>query len=252
MKNCPLFKMWVAAALAAAPGVLHAQTAALPDGPSTGKAAAELKDRPKPPRPPRRPGKEDVPTPAMELQKLSALSGSFVKPVANDRAEYSAFFLKTSNGEVLVKFPPHLGEQLIKGKQTGEPLKVTGFYRTTPENKQEFQLVNAEVNGRLITDNPPQAPRELSTPQQRVLNATIQSLRYNPNKDINGFVLSSGEVINFPPHVGQQLAAQLKTGEKVTVSGFAEPKRPGVVYSENLNFFKAQTIALGGQAYLVR
>jgi hypothetical protein len=253
MKNYSWFQMWVAASMIAAPSMLHAQQpVAEPAGQANRKPAPELPSPPGPPKPPPRFGKADGPKPGKELQKLSVLSGTLVKPIANDRAEYDAFLLKTSAGEVLVKFPPHMGEQLIGKRQEGEDLKVTGFYRNNPDGAKEFQLVSAEINGRTVIDAPPPPPREMVPPQQRVLNATIQSLRYTPKKDINGFVLSSGENVTIPPHIGQQLAMELKVGEKVTVSGFAEPKSSGVVYSKTMNFFKAQTITVGGQAYLIR
>ena len=250
MKKNLWSKVWVAAVLMAAPGVLHAQQLAVVNGPDV--KAKPMPELPGPPKPPHAGPAREMPNPQTELQKLTMIEGTIVKPVANDRSEYNSVVLGTAKGEVLVKFPPHLGEQLLGKNQSGERLKVNGFYRDTPEGKKEFQFVSAEVNGKTLNDTPPSPPKEMAQPDQKVVSASIQALTYTPKKDINGFVLSSGEQVMLPPHIGQQLAGQLRAGEKITVSGFTEPKRSGVVYSRDVKLFKAQTLTINGQAYLIK
>ncbi len=196
--------------------------------------------------------KPGPPHAAQEAVKLTTLSGIFDAAVANDRFEYNAFSLKTGGSEVTVNFPPHLGEQILNKAKSGSAVKVTGFYRNNPEGKSEFHFVNMDLNGSVIADAPPALPTTAIAQQQKTVTSVIKTLRRGRNNDVNGFELNSGEVVNIPPHIANQLSTQLKTGANVLVNGFIEPKRPGVVYSKEITIIKAQTLTLNGQAYLVR
>lgn len=206
---------------------------------------------PPPPNGPdgRKPGPHQ---PVQEAIKLTTLSGTVIKAIANDHFEYNGFLLKTGGTEVPVNYPAHLGGQIFSKAKAGTPVKVTGFYRINPEGKNGFQLVNVDVNGSIITDAPPALPTVAVNQQQKTISSAIKTLRNGRNQEINGFELNSGEVIGIPPHIATQLGTQLKAGENVTVTGFIEPKRAGVVYSQNVVQIKAQTLTINGQAYLIR
>ena len=245
-------KLLMTAALAA--GVFAAQAQQLPQPPKPQDGPDMLARGPQPPRPPRgnaKPGPErgmveDEPV------KLTTLRGSVVNPIANDRFEYNGLLVKTASGNTQVLFPAHLGEQILAKAKGGAAVTVTGFERSNPEGKKEFRLVNIIVNGTTIADTPPVAPPVTVTRDQKSVTAKIKELNYSPQKEVNGFTLSSGERVNLPPHIAGQLSSQLKAGTEIIVNGFAEPKRPGVVYSQNVTMITPQTLTINGQAYLVR
>ncbi len=206
------------------------------------------------PMPPPRPhgGRPGAPDLMQEAIKLTTLNGTVSRAIANDHFEYNGFVLKTAAGEVLINYPSHLGEQIFNKAKSGTNVKVSGFYRANREGTNEFHLVMIDINGDVITDGPPAPPAFPVAQQQKTLTSSIKELRYTTNKEVNGFVLNSGEVVGIPPHIAYQLGTQLKAGEKISVTGFLEPKRQGVVYSQNIVQVKAQTLTINGQAYLVR
>ncbi|WP_342644580.1 hypothetical protein [Mucilaginibacter sp. CSA2-8R] len=247
-----LNKVWMTAVLVT--GFFAAQAQQLPQPPKPQDGPDMLARGPQPPRPPKRPmpvGPENGKMP-QEALKLTTLKGTVVNPVANDRFEYNGLLVKTASGNTQVLFPPHLGEQILAKAKGGAAVTITGFERTNPEGKAEFRLVTLNVNGTMITDTPPVAPQLTVAREQKSITAKIKELNYTPQKEVNGFTLSSGEQVNIPPHIANQLSSQLKAGTEVIVNGFAEPKRPGVVYSQNVTMIAAQTISINGQAYLVR
>ncbi|AMR31085.1 hypothetical protein A0256_06435 [Mucilaginibacter sp. PAMC 26640] len=252
-------KVWLTSLLLTGTYAVNAQQLPQPPAPAQGPPAMLAGGPPPPPRPPKtgkRPGDDSRPGedrgPKDEAIKLTAIKGTVLNPVANDRFEYNSLLVKTNTGNVTVMFPPHLGEQILGKAKNGSAITVTGFDRTDPEGKKEFRLVRMDVNGSTITDTPPVAPPVPGTQEQKSITATVKELNYSPRKDVNGFTLSSGERIGIPPHIARQLSAQLKPGEKITVNGFAEPKREGVVYSQSVKMIRAQILTINGQAYLVR
>lgn len=247
-----LNKVWMTAVLVT--GFYVAEAQQLPQPPKAPDGPEMLARGPQPPRPPKgplEPGMDKDKAPK-EAVKLTTLKGTVVNPIANDRFEYNGLLVKTGSGNTQVLFPPHLGEQILAKAKEGAAVTITGFERKNPEGKPEFRLVSLNVNGTTVTDTPPVAPQTTVAHEQKSITAKIKELNYSPKKEVNGFTLSSGERINIPPHVANQLSSQLKTGTEVIVNGFAEPKRPGVVYSQNVTMIAAQTISINGQAYLVR
>ncbi len=248
-----LNKVWMTAVLVT--GFFVAEAQQLPQPPKAPAGPEMLARGPQPPRPPKEPKAPAGPEQGMrpeEPVKLTTLKGTVVNPVANDRFEYNGLLVKTANGNTQVLFPPHLGEQILAKAKSGSAVTITGFERSNPEGKPEFRLVTVNVNGTLISDTPPVAPQLSVAHEQKSITAKIKELNYSPQKEVNGFTLSSGERVNLPPHMASQLSNQLKAGTEVVVNGFAEPKRPGVVYSQNVTMIAAQTISINGQAYLVR
>ncbi|AMP99269.1 hypothetical protein AY601_2375 [Pedobacter cryoconitis] len=254
MKN-QINKTWLTMLLLlAGTYAVNAQQVTPPPAPSPIKPELLANGPQQPPRPPRdgqKPGDDEGPM-EVEAVKLTTIKGTVVNPVANERFEYNGLLIKTNSGTMTVMFPPHLGEQILAKAKNGSVITITGFERTNPEGKKEFHLVSLDANGSIIADAPPVAPRAPAAQEQKNITATIKELNYSLRKDVNGFTLSSGESVNIPSHIARQLSSQLKAGEKVTVNGFLEPKRPGVVYSRNIAIIRPQTLTINGQAYLVR
>ena len=257
-------KIWLTALLLTGTLSIQAQELPQPNPPAGGPGQAA-----KGPNPPARDGKPTGKGPNLpardgkpgekmgkpkegKLIKLTTIKGSVVNPIANDRFEYNGLLIKTSSGNVNVMFPPHMGAQILDKAKNGASVTVIGDEHTDPQGKKLFRLNSIQVNGSLIADTPPVAPMVKDSQEQKTIASGIKELNYGLEKNVNGFTLSSGERVSIPAHIAKQLADQLKANEKIVVTGFAEPKRTGVRYSQETTFIRAQTLNIKGQTYLVR
>lgn len=243
-------RIWLTAVLLAGTFALQAQELPKPPATAAGLPDPIAKGAPRPPI--GTPGEPPRPLEDAQLIQLTTIKGTVVNPIANEEFEYNGLLVRTSKGDVSVMFPPHLGETIISSAKNGASVTITGDENTNPEGKKIFRLNSIEVNGKLISDTPPVAPLINESQEQKSFSANIKQLNYGLEKEVRGFTLSSGERVSIAPHIAQQLASQLKSGEKVVVTGFVEPKRPGVMYSQKATLIMARTLNINGQTYLVR
>ena len=191
--------------------------------------------------------------PMAGLQTLTTISGKLSNYVANDRFVYNGFTLQENSQTVLVRFPEHIGSQLMAAAKKGESISVTGFSQTGPDGIAAFQLVTAKAGGTLVTDTPPLPVVQPVSPLQQNFAGTITDFRRNQNGMISGVVLSNKEVVPLPPPVIEQLQAYLKSGLAIQGTGFKDVLPVGAVAAPGmLVFIHPQTITLNGQTYLVR
>ncbi|RQS78619.1 hypothetical protein [Burkholderia seminalis] len=52
-----------------------------------------------------------------------------------------------------------------------------------------------------------------------LVSGTLARMTINPEGDVDGFVLTDGTLVRLPPHLGTQLVALARPGERVTVAG---------------------------------
>ncbi|CAB3763776.1 hypothetical protein B7G54_25565 [Burkholderia puraquae] len=57
------------------------------------------------------------------------------------------------------------------------------------------------------------------TASDALVSGTLSRLTINPEGTVDGFVLTDGTLVRLPPHLGSQLTALVKTGDRVTVAG---------------------------------
>ncbi|WP_310641858.1 hypothetical protein [Burkholderia cenocepacia] len=57
------------------------------------------------------------------------------------------------------------------------------------------------------------------TGSDALVSGTLSRLTINPEGAVDGFVLTDGTLVRLPPHLGSQLAALVRAGERVTVAG---------------------------------
>ncbi|HIE1295741.1 MULTISPECIES: hypothetical protein [Burkholderia] len=57
------------------------------------------------------------------------------------------------------------------------------------------------------------------TASNALVSGTLSRLTINPEGTVDGFVLTDGTLVRLPPHLGSQLTALVKTGDRVTVAG---------------------------------
>jgi hypothetical protein len=123
----------------------------------------------------------------------------------------------------IVRFPPHMSQQLVQTVKPQDPVQVDGFI--------EFQGV---VHVMTITDlntkqsvvdtppspqNPPPPPNAGSR-QQMSASGTIKVLTHAPRGEIDGAVLDNGTIVHVPPPVGMQFPNIFRVGAPLAASGY--------------------------------
>jgi len=74
---------------------------------------------------------------------------------------------------------------------------------------------------------------------------TVKAFNSGPNGETNGFILSDGTAILFPPEMGDQFRSTVREGSRISVTGMS---RVGVSGRMVVN---AQTISANGQSFTV-
>ena len=201
------------------------------------------------PPPPGGPGRRG---PGRPLQQLTTVSGTLAGYLNNDRYEYDGFMLQNSGQTVTVRFPAHLGEQVMRVAKKGAAVTVQGFYETSPEGANEFHLVSLQSGGATMTDIPPIPPATPPVEQPENFAGTISDLRKNREGMMDGIILGSNKVVDLPPATAEQLTALLRPGESVSGSGVRVVRPVGVVTVRATETIRPQTLTVNGQTYLVR
>jgi hypothetical protein len=129
----------------------------------------------------------------------------------------------------VVKFPPHLGSVLSAAVKPGANVSVVGFPgASTPYGHAVHALsITNTATGQMIVDQPPATPpvppfaRGLTRTPLSV-SGTVARFLMNPPGDVDGLVLTSGEEVRFPPHIGQAVVTALggRAGTPITASGY--------------------------------
>jgi hypothetical protein len=73
---------------------------------------------------------------------------------------------------------------------------------------------------------PPRAARPRKLPSDAVIaskTGVVKRYTINPEGDIDGLLLADDALINFPPHLGAQVAATVAPGDSVQATGYATP-----------------------------
>ncbi|MDP9080316.1 MAG: hypothetical protein M3O71_23060 [Bacteroidota bacterium] len=208
------------------------------------------------PPPPLGPG-QPQPAPAgpqanRGLQQLTAINGKVAGYLTNDRYEYDGLTLQNGSTSVTVRFPAHLGAELMKAAQKGSTLTVNGFYESSSLGTNEFHLVNAKAGGTVITNLPAVLTATPQAEEQKSFSGAITDLRRSRDGVLNGVVLDKNQVIELPPPAAEQLQGLLKSGEQISGTGIKITPQAGVVMAQNLQQVRPQTLTVNGQTYLVR
>jgi hypothetical protein len=143
-------------------------------------------------------------------------------------------FLVNPQGEVdglllvdgtLVKFPPHMSDELIAVVKAGDTITVRGF-REAGGAIKAFVIGNDASTTQVIEHPPVPDPRRMpknlsfaGLGRLQVTGAVDQLLR-GPQGEVNGALLGDGTSVRFPPHVGFDFAALLQTGQPLAAEGF--------------------------------
>ncbi|WP_201986668.1 hypothetical protein [Hymenobacter rubidus] len=227
-------------------------------------------DRPEGPRPPHGPkgphgpggrGPKGEHGPKGErggrVQVLSDLRGTLTTYLANnDEQVYDAFVLRPESGAAdTVRFPRHLGQQLLAAAKAGSAATVTGFRTAGPDGRSHFHFVSLASGGQTVHDARPTPPATPPTETAATAKGTIKELRRDPKGRVRGVVLSDQTVVQLPPTALEQLGDKLTVGTALEAAGNLRAAHPGEARASTaaaLRVVHAETLTLAGVKYLVR
>ena len=75
--------------------------------------------------------------------------------------------------------------------------------------------------------NAPATSGAAAIPVTPAAQGKVSRLLVNPFGEVDGLLLDTGTLVTFPPHMGEQLTAAVKPGDRVEVKGF--PEAPGQI-----------------------
>lgn len=133
-----------------------------------------------------------------------------------------------------VRFPPHIGHQVVEFIQPGDDITLKGQNVTRPRGEIVFDVTQIEFEGQTITvDHPPHPhcseAKEKTEPTMTVCG-TVSRFVTNPHGDVDGLVLSDQTEVKFPPHQGQALQEFVRIGDEVRAEGRRHVTRRGDIH----------------------
>jgi hypothetical protein len=107
------------------------------------------------------------------------------------------------------------------------------------------------ATGESVVDQPPATPRippfaRGSTRTSLTVSGTVARFLVNPPGDVDGLVLTSGDEVRFPPHLGQMVVTALggRTGTPITASGYGARNAFGTAVEADSMVVGNQTLSL--------
>jgi hypothetical protein len=126
------------------------------------------------------------------------------------------------DNNTVVRFPPHMSDQLIATVNLHDAVKVQGFSESL--NTVHAWAITNLRNQRSVTDAPPapaQMPLPSSVPRQPIsASGTIRAVTHAPLGEPDGAVLNDGTIVHIPPAAGQGYVSLLQIGQPLAATGF--------------------------------
>jgi hypothetical protein len=159
-----------------------------------------------------------------------------ISPMAANQPEIAIegivdLYLMNPDGEVdgvlldnntIVRFPPHLGDQLIGTVNPHDPVKVQGFNESS--NTIHAWTITNLRNQRWVTDTPPGPDRMPSAPsanrQQMSVSGRIRVVTHAPQGEPDGAILIDGTNVHIAPASGQEYSSLFQPGQTLAATGF--------------------------------
>lgn len=204
---------------------------------------------PVPPKGPHPAPGMEKPRPEEMLKEITTLSGTVSKMSANNDFVYDGFYLNSNGGQVLVKFPPHLGSRITELVRQGNQISIKGFEDVAPNGEKSFRMKSITANGKTVEDTPPAVPQ---TPPQEVSvtkSGTITDLQKNKEGDAVVGIFVDDTLVKMPPHIYRQFGQSLAKGAKVSFTGFKKPDYTGEVAERKFSIVRAKTLSINGKEY---
>jgi hypothetical protein len=192
-----------------------------------------------------------------QVQALSDLRGTITAYQArNDEQVYDAFVLRPAGSAVAdtIRFPRHLGQQLMAAAKAGSTVTVTGFRQAEPDGRNDFHFVSLTNGSQTVRNTPPVRPTTPPTEEAAMVRGTIRELRRDPRGQIKALTLSDQSILQLPPRAVEQLADKLTVGASLEATGTLRATHAGeaLATSTPARVVRAETLTLGGNKYLIR
>jgi hypothetical protein len=168
----------------------------------------------------------------------------------------------------IVRFPPHVAYQFGGQLQPGQTIAVEGVgtqneYGRALEamavgtSSQTLQPIYERPAGRAAYAPPPPAPpagpavaQPMPPPvppgglAQPITTTTgvVGRFTLSPRGELDGLILGDGTEVHVPPHLSAQLAAAVRPGDTVTISGSRSPAAALVIATSVTNTASNQTV----------
>jgi hypothetical protein len=184
-----------------------------PDQPPVGQSGA-------PPLPPPY-AQPQLPPPPLDATTRPVQNGGVTPSVAGVVKQY----LLTPVGDVEglelqdgtdVRFPPHMGPALAAVVKPGDRVNVVGFVGPRTRYGQAIKALTITNTGtnQSVVDQPPTEPppppwMRAASMKTMTVSGTLDRYILNDRGDIDGLIVSNGEEVKFPPHIGMAVAVAL-------------------------------------------
>lgn len=202
-----------------------------------------------PPPPPDKRERPQIP-PDRSLQTVTSYNGKVVKMAINDDYVYDGFYLLNNNDSLLVKFPPHLGTQIMSLVKQGATVSVNGVLNSKPNGEKEVKMLSVTASGKTIVDT---ASQRLVVPADAYTSGsgTITALQTNREGNVTGFVIDNKTILRVPPHASSQLGNLVKANTSVAYTGMKKETKQGEAVAQSYTIVHCKTITVNGQQYLL-
>jgi hypothetical protein len=153
----------------------------------------------------------------IDPDSLSPVKATVERFLFNPKGDADGLLL--TNG-VEAHFPPHLSKRVLKQIKPGDAITL---YGVKPRAADMIACVAIDpARGERIDDTGPPDKHRKPHPTGRThrleVEETIERLLHGPKGEVRGLLLSTGQIVRFPPHAAE---ATLKPGASIAVRGEA-------------------------------
>jgi hypothetical protein len=170
--------------------------------------------------PPPLPGaQQPVPPPDLATQATS-VRGTISQYMMNPDGMVDGVLL---SDDTIVRFPPHMGQQLIQTVKPQNIVSVDGFVEY--QGSIHATKITNPANQQSVVDTPPSPQSPPPGPGQKVrqpisVTGAIKVLSHAARGEIDGAVLDNGTIVHFPPSGGKQFANLFQVGAPFAAVGY--------------------------------
>ena len=134
----------------------------------------------------------------------------------------------TLNDGTWVHWPPHLEDRFSNIVARGDKIKVVGFMETGPKGDTKLEvstLTNLDTNK--SAENPDRPAPGSAKPESTAsgvstVNGSVKEFTSAPKGEVDGFILSDGTWVHWPPHLENRFTNIVAKGDKIRATGFME------------------------------
>jgi hypothetical protein len=149
--------------------------------------------------------------------------------VINPEGDVDGFVLQDGS---LVRFPPHMGSQLVSVVHQGDAVRIAGVPNGAGDVTAQ-QITNERTSQQIVDQPPPIGAMPMPPALRGVglvklsVKGTVARVMTAPHGEPDGVMLASGTIIRMPPPVAQQFADLLRPDVVVAASGYGTRNQYG-------------------------